>query len=74
LINQEQTVPFLTRASLEVYDRNGNQIHKCDLNHLKWDGIRDQSPWSDGVYFYIFKYEDSCGEINEQKGFVHLMH
>lgn len=72
LLNPEQIAPFLSKASLEIYNRNGTQLYIGDLQNLEWNGQNAAVDLPEGVYFYIFNYEDICGGFNEAKGFVHL--
>lgn len=72
LLNPEQITPFMSKASLEIYNRNGTQLYIGDLQDLEWNGQNAAVDLPEGVYFYIFNYEDICGGFNEAKGFVHL--
>ena len=72
LLNADQIVPFLAQASLGVYNRNGTQLYLGDVKSLEWNGQNASVDLPQGVYFYIFNYEDICGNLKEAKGFLHL--
>lgn len=61
---------------LEVYNRWGNLIKKLEIdnsNYILWDGrTTSGEPCSDGIYFYVLKYTDVKGEIQNKKGYISL--
>ncbi|QNR25270.1 DUF7948 domain-containing protein [Croceimicrobium hydrocarbonivorans] len=72
VLDLESVAPFLERATLEVYNRNGLRIYAGDLLQASWNGKSQGQEVPDAVYFYIFNYEDICGQTKEQNGFFHL--
>lgn len=61
---------------LEVYNRWGNLIKKLEIdnsNYILWDGrTTSGEPCNDGIYFYVLKYTDAKGEIQNKKGYISL--
>lgn len=72
LVNLDEVAPLLSKASLEIYNRNGTQLYLGDVKSLQWNGENAAEELPVGVYYYLFKYEDICGTVKEQKGFLHL--
>ncbi len=60
----------------DVYNRWGNLIKKLEIansNYILWDGrTTSGEPCTDGVYFYVFKYTDAKGELQNKKGYISL--
>ena len=72
MLDREEVAPFLARANIEIYNRNGLRLFAADLMERGWNGTNEGMNLPEGVYFYIFNYEDICGQVQEAKGFMHL--
>lgn len=57
-------------SDLKVYNRWGSEVYSGPAN---WDGLCESGDCKEGVYFWIFSWENSCGEKRGKQGFVHLM-
>ncbi len=66
----------VTLNGFEVYNRWGNLIKKLEIdnsNYILWDGrTTSGEPCSDGIYFYVLKYTDAKGEVQNKKGYISL--
>jgi hypothetical protein len=53
-----------------------NLIKKLEIdnsNYILWDGrTTSGEPCSDGIYFYVLKYTDAKGEVQNKKGYISL--
>jgi gliding motility-associated-like protein len=62
--------------SFDVYNRWGNIISVASIasaTEIRWDGYTTSGETcSDGVYFYVLKYTDAKGEVQNKKGFISL--
>jgi len=72
MLELENIAPFLSSASLEIYNRNGQRVFAGDLLQTSWDGQHEGVNVPQAVYYYIFRYEDICGAGTEVNGFLHL--
>lgn len=72
MLNREELAPFLAQASIEIYNRKGVRVFAGDLLKESWDGTNEGTELSPAVYFYVFKYQDICGQVQDSKGFLHL--
>lgn len=67
------TSPF----NIQIYDRWGLKVFESEEPDWQWDGTVNNAPASDGLYFWILKYQSVCDfeEHKEivRKGFVHLI-
>jgi len=67
------TSPF----NIQIYDRWGLKVFESEDPDWQWDGTTNSAPASDGLYFWILKYQSVCDfeEHKEivRKGFVHLI-
>lgn len=68
----ELTLDFVENSSLEIRDRNGILVFSGDGLENLWDGKFNNLEMASGVYFYLFNYQDICGNIKDAKGFLHL--
>jgi len=66
----------VTLNDFEVYNRWGNLIKKLEIatsNYILWDGYTTSgASCSDGIYFYVLKYTDAKGVVQNKKGFISL--
>jgi gliding motility-associated-like protein len=72
ILGNEKTAAFVTTSALEIRDRNGVLLFNGDGFNERWDGNFNNQEMAQGVYFYLFNYQDICGNIKEAKGFLHL--
>lgn len=52
---------YLNTYTLEIYNRWGNKIFESSESNFGWDGTIDEKLMETGTYYYIFKYEITCG-------------
>ncbi len=71
-IEVERVVPFLSRGDLQVFNRHGQLIFSKSIMEGGWNGQNEGLDLPEGVFYYLFNYEDICGQGKEQKGFLHL--
>lgn len=71
-LSQELIANYVSRASLQVYNRNGQLLFEGDGIDERWLGNNQGQDLPPGVYYYLFTFEDICGRAQERKGFVHL--
>ncbi len=72
ILENEGASEFVAQSSLEIRDRNGILLFNGNGLTDRWDGNFNNREMANGVYFYLFNYQDICGNINEAKGFLHL--
>jgi len=72
VLDAERLEPILEKAEFEIYNRNGLLLFKGNFLKDAWDGKSQGQDLPPGVYFYVFNYEDICGQKSSDKGFVHL--
>ncbi len=72
VLDSERLVPILEKSQIEIYNRNGTLLFSGDFLSEAWDGKFEGQELPAGVYFYVFDYEDICGQKSTDKGFVHL--
>lgn len=71
-LSQDLIANYVSRASLQVYNRNGQLLFEGDGIDERWLGNNQGQDLPPGVYYYLFTFEDICGRAQERKGFVHL--
>jgi gliding motility-associated-like protein len=59
--------------SLEVYNRWGTKVLTNYDATYRWQGNYLDTDLAEGVYFWLVRYTDICGNKNEKHGEVHLM-
>jgi len=70
---EEPAIPdFVASSALEIHDRNGILLFSGDGIEERWGGNYNNQEMAVGVYFYLFNYQDICGNVKEAKGFLHL--
>jgi gliding motility-associated-like protein len=72
VLGNEKTAVFVANSTLEIRDRNGVLLFSGDGFEERWEGNFNNNEMAQGVYFYLFNYQDICGNIKEEKGFLHL--
>ena len=50
-------VPCNNSRKLIIFNRWGEKVFETEGNELKWDGIKDDNSFTNGVYFYILEGE-----------------
>lgn len=72
MLHIEAISPYLATAYIEIYNRHGLRLFAADLLEQSWKGQSQGANLPEGVYFYVFNYEDICGKVRDSKGFLHL--
>lgn len=72
VLESEGVSDFVAKSSLEIRDRNGILLFNGNGLTERWNGKFKNKEMATGVYFYLFNYQDICGNINEAQGFLHL--
>lgn len=63
----------LNKFHLSFYNRYGQLVFESYNINQRWAGRKDGRSLSEGVYFYILKYETTNGEKFQKKGSVQLI-
>ncbi len=72
MVNAERFAPLFETSQIEIYNRHGVLLFRGDFINEAWDGTFEGADLPAGVYFYVFNYQDICGNSSSEKGFVHL--
>lgn len=72
VLDGERLEPILAKSEIEIYNRHGTLLFKGDFLKEAWNGQAEGQELPPGVYYYVFNYEDICGQVSTENGFVHL--
>jgi gliding motility-associated-like protein len=64
--------PISDDFSLEIFDRWGKRVFITLNPSVKWNGVVKQSEVAEGVYYWIATYMNCEGQLQQEKGFVHV--
>jgi gliding motility-associated-like protein len=65
--------PSPVNFDLKIYDRWGVLMFETTDPTVKWLGVFDTKTATEGVYYWICKFENCLGEPEEKTGFVHIV-
>jgi gliding motility-associated-like protein len=64
----------ISKISIDIFDRWGNNIFSSNDEELKWNGkTKSNIACGAGVYYYILSYTNYCDKEFIKKGFVQLI-
>lgn len=60
-------------SDFEVFNRWGLKVFQSSDMLPNWDGYFENNPVPSGVYYWVYKYEDSSRKIHQYNGFTQVI-